>query len=69
MAGDWKEEYRRKTVSAETAVKVIKSGDRVSFTHGREPPLITHAMTARKAELKNVKVFMRTPSLDFWLVS
>ena len=65
MAPDWKEEYRRKTASAAEAVGVIKSGDRVSFTHGREPPFLTRAMTARKAELKNVKVFMRTPSLDF----
>ena len=65
MAGDWQEEFRRKTVSAEEAVRVIKSGDRVSFTHGREPPTVTCAMVARKNELKNVKVFMRTPSLDF----
>ena len=48
MAGDWKEEFRRKTVSAEEAVRVIKSGDRVSFTHGREPPTVTRAMVARK---------------------
>ena len=65
MVGDWKEEYRKKTVSAEEAVKVIKSGDRVSFTHGREPPAIASAMAARKDELKNVKVFMRTPTFDF----
>ncbi len=65
MAADWKEEYRRKTVSAAEAVRIIKSGDRVSFTHGREPPSITRAMIERKPELNNVKVFMRTPSLDF----
>ena len=49
MAGDWQEEFRRKTVSAEEAVRVIKSGDRVSFTHGREPPTVTRAIFARKA--------------------
>ena len=65
MITNWKEEYKRKTVSAEQAVKVIKSGDRVSFTHGREPPTISMAMIARKDELTNVKIFMRTPSLDF----
>ena len=48
MITNWKEEYKRKTVSAEQAVKVIKSGDRVSFTHGREPPTISMAMIARK---------------------
>jgi 4-hydroxybutyrate CoA-transferase len=65
MASDWKQEYQRKTVSAEEAVKVIKSGDRVSFTHGREPLNTALAMAARKNELKNVKVFMRTPTVDF----
>lgn len=28
---DWQEEYKRKLVSAEEAVKVVKSGDRVDF--------------------------------------
>jgi 4-hydroxybutyrate CoA-transferase len=65
MAGDWKAEYHRKTVTAEEAVRVIKSGDRVSFTHGREPPVTSLALAARKAELKDVKVFMRTPTEDF----
>ena len=52
MAGDWKEEFRRKTVSAEEAVRVIKSGDRVSFTHGREPPSLTrgHGRKEKRAE-------------------
>jgi len=65
MTSNWKEDYKKKTVSAEQSVKVIKSGDRVSFTHGREPPTISLAMIARKDELKGVKIFMRTPSLDF----
>jgi 4-hydroxybutyrate CoA-transferase len=65
MINSGQEEYKRKTVSAAEAVKVIKSGDRVSFTHGREPPALTAAMVARREELKNVKIFMRTPSLDF----
>ena len=54
MTSNWKEDYKKKTVSAEQAVKVIKSGDRVSFTHGREPPTISLAMIARKDELKGV---------------
>jgi 4-hydroxybutyrate CoA-transferase len=65
MTDNWKVEYKRKTVSAEEAVRVIKSGDRVSFTHGREPPHVTAAMVARRSDLKDVKIFMRTPSLDF----
>lgn len=65
MASDWKEEYQRKTVSAEEAVKVIKSGDRVSFSYGKEPLAIGLALAARKEELKNVTLFIPTPSIDF----
>jgi len=52
MAPDWKEEYRRKTASAAEAVGVIKSGDRVSFTHGREPPFLRVPMTARNSRVE-----------------
>ena len=37
MDGNWREEYQRKLVSAEEAVRLVKSGDRVAFTYGREP--------------------------------
>ncbi len=62
---NWKEEYNRKFISPEEAVKIIKSGDRVCFTYGREPLALGLALLARKDELKNVKVFARTPSRDF----
>ncbi|MFC1977840.1 hypothetical protein ACFLWS_06235 [Chloroflexota bacterium] len=61
----WQEEYARKTVSAEEAVKVVKSGDRVSFTYGREPRAVGYALVARLDELKDVRIFARTPSVDF----
>jgi 4-hydroxybutyrate CoA-transferase len=62
---DWQEEYAQKTVSAEEAVKVVKSGDRVSFTYGREPRALGYALVARLDELKDVRIFVRTPSVDF----
>ena len=37
MGMDWQEEYKRKLVAPEEAVKVVKSGDRVFF--GQPDPL------------------------------
>ncbi len=65
MFDSWQEEYQRKTVSAEEAIRVVKSGDRVSFTYGREPLALGLALAARKNELKDVRIFVRTPSIDF----
>lgn len=61
----WHEEYKRKLVSAEEAVKIVKSGDRVSFTYGREPRALGLALAARASELKDVRIFIRNPSVDF----
>ena len=49
------DEYLKKLVSAEEAVKVVKSGDRViaSFFGGS---LLGEALVARKGELRNVKI-------------
>ncbi len=65
MISDWQEGFKRKMISPEEAVKVVKSGDRVSFTYGREPFALGLALAARKEELKDVKIFVRTPSADF----
>jgi len=65
MSESWEEEFKRKMVSPEEAVKVVKSGDRVSFTYGREPRALGLALAARLGELKDVKIFIRTPGMDF----
>jgi 4-hydroxybutyrate CoA-transferase len=62
---DWREEYKRKTISAEEAAKFVKSGDRVVFTAGREAFAVELALAARKEELSNVEVFVPTPGYDF----
>ncbi len=52
---DWKEEYKKKLVSAEKAVSVIKSGDRVAMPGGSSQPIdVVNALGKRKDELKNV---------------
>lgn len=64
----WKEEYRKKLVSVEEAVGVVKSGDKVSFGGGTEPRTLAKALAARKDELTGVKLNMGLPTRDFgWL--
>ncbi|MFH1650608.1 MAG: acetyl-CoA hydrolase/transferase C-terminal domain-containing protein [Chloroflexota bacterium] len=62
---DWQEEYRRKLVSAEEAVSAIKSGDKVVFVQGMEPTALGLALAARKEELHDVAISVRTPGRDF----
>jgi len=61
----WQEEYKRKLISAEEAAWIVKSGDRVYFTTGRQPREIGLALAARRDELRNVQVFVPTPDRDF----
>lgn len=51
------EDYRRKCVSADEAVKVIRSGDWVEFAWGaNNAGLLDEALSRRKDELKNVNL-------------
>ena len=62
---DWREEYERKTVSSDEAVKVIKSGDHVSFAYGLEPLDLAMALVARSVELKDIRLLVPAPGRDF----
>ena len=64
MYANWQEEYKRKLVSAEEAVKAVKSGDRVKFGFQRQPTLLTSALAARYQDLKNVDMLMESPRVD-----
>jgi len=57
---NWREEYQRKLVSAEEAVKVVKSGDRV-VAPWCKAPLLGEALAARKGELHNVEIHSSNP--------
>ncbi|MDY6907850.1 MAG: acetyl-CoA hydrolase/transferase C-terminal domain-containing protein [Chloroflexota bacterium] len=59
---DWREEYKSKLVSAEDAVKVVKSGDRVVIPLPAQPRLLPHALAARKDELRNVEIQASAPT-------
>jgi 4-hydroxybutyrate CoA-transferase len=58
---NWQEEYQRKLVTAEEAVKVVKSGDRVVISF-LGVPLLGEALAARKNELKNITIHSFTPA-------
>lgn len=62
---NWQEEYKRKLVTPQEAVKVVKSGDSVYFTSGREAVALGLALAARKEELENVKITVPTAARDF----
>jgi acyl-CoA hydrolase len=57
MAGNHVSEYRQKLVSAEEAVRVVRSGDWVAYGHfAMFPRLLDAALAKRKDELLDVKV-------------
>lgn len=62
---DWREEFEGKLIPAEQAAQLVKPGDTVAFTLGREAYSIGLAIASRAAELHNVKVFQPFPGYDF----
>ena len=52
---NWQEEYKRKLVTPEEAMKVVKSGDYVAFSQP-EPLALGLALVSRADELKGVRV-------------
>jgi 4-hydroxybutyrate CoA-transferase len=65
MMKDWQQYYKERTISAEKAASMVKSGDRIGFTVGRESQTIGLAIAARLGELQNVNVYVPTPGYDF----
>ncbi|MFA4837205.1 MAG: hypothetical protein WC749_14210, partial [Dehalococcoidia bacterium] len=61
----WEEEYQKRTVSAEKAASVVKSGDFVCFTTGREAHSVGLAIASRFGDLKNVVINAPSPGYDF----
>lgn len=61
----WHEEYQRKIISAEEAVKLIQSGNHVAFAYGLEPNDLGLALVGRSGELKGVRLQVPAPGRDF----
>jgi acyl-CoA hydrolase len=53
---DWREYYKRKLVTAEQAVKLIKSGDVVAIFTRNEPEVLPQALVNRQEELRGVRI-------------
>ncbi|MBP1761708.1 MAG: acetyl-CoA hydrolase/transferase, partial [Firmicutes bacterium] len=53
----FQEEYRRKLVSAEEAVKCVKSGDIVDYGFFNGKPVLCDQALAKRTELRDVKVY------------
>ncbi len=62
---DWKEDYEKKMTTPEEAAKLVKSGDQIIFTLGRETQALGLAIAARIGDLKDVKVLVPVPGHDF----
>ena len=62
---DWQEEYKKKLVTAEEAVSIVKSGDRVAFTTNDQPEALSEALTARLVDLKDVEIYISNPLVDY----
>jgi butyryl-CoA:acetate CoA-transferase len=54
---NYTEEYRSKLVSAEEAVKIVKSGDWIDYGFGHSKPIVLDkALAARKNDLKDINI-------------
>lgn len=62
---DWREAYERKFLTPEEAAGLVKSGDTVLFTAGREGRAVGYALAGRLGEVQNVRVMLPTPGYDF----
>jgi 4-hydroxybutyrate CoA-transferase len=59
---NWQEDYKRKITTAQEAVKLVKSGDRITFSHAcGEPRTLPAELVKRAAELRNVQIVHQVP--------
>lgn len=62
---NWRDDYEGRFISAEAAAAMVKSGDRVAFTSGREAFAVGLALAARIGDLSDVRVLVPSPTFDF----
>lgn len=61
----WRDWYESRRSTADEALAVVQSGDRVCFSYGREPLELGTALVARAGELQDVTIFDPVPGRDF----
>ena len=58
----WQRDYRQKLTTAAEAVKVVKSGDRIVFSHAcGEPRILPSELLKRSEELRDVQILHQVP--------
>lgn len=64
---DWQDDYKRKLVTVEEAISIVKSGNRVALSTASdgEPQALCEALAARFGELKDVEIHIGYPVTDF----
>jgi|TARA_B100000315_G_scaffold207141_1_gene201817 4-hydroxybutyrate CoA-transferase len=62
---DWREEYKRKLVTAAEAVANVQSGNRIAFSVNEQPITLSEALTARLVDLHDVEIHITNPMIDF----
>lgn len=63
---DWQEDYKKKLMTVEQAVRIVKSGDRVAVGGSiDEPVALPEALFARRDELKGVRIIHLCPTSDY----
>ena len=62
---DWQTHYKSRLVSAEEAVKVVKSGDRVVIPLSLTLQVLHQALGARKDELKGVEILQGVTGVSY----
>jgi len=58
------EDYQRKLISSEEAIRLVKPGDRVAFAYGLEPNDLALALVGWAAETGNIKLYVPAPGRD-----
>lgn len=62
---NWREEYKSKLVSADEAVKVVNSGDRVVISLAQDLWVIPDALFARRDELRGVEILQGVTATNY----
>ena len=61
---DWREYYKERLVTADEAVKVVKSGDLINVPVYPHPKDLLHALARRRDELKDIDLWIDAPDYD-----
>ena len=61
---DWKEHYRKNTVSPDEAVALISPGDNIAISLDPKPSALMDAMVANHARLNDIRIFDVAPHYD-----